>query len=120
MSVKLRMQRHGAKKRPFYRIIAADHRARRDGRFLEVVGTYDPLHDPVKLRLKQDRVNYWLDCGAQPSDTVRSLLRKARRNPDTVTFLSGAPAGVVAAAEEKPATPEPAAEAAESEGGEES
>jgi small subunit ribosomal protein S16 len=92
MAVKLRLQRHGAKKKPFYRIVAADGRARRDGRFLEIVGTYDPNHEEIKLRLKQDRIEHWLNVGAQPSTTVKSLLRRARRTPDVVTFLSGGPA----------------------------
>ncbi len=76
MAVKLRLARHGAKKRPFYRIVAADSAARRDGRFLEVVGTYDPNHDPMKIVLKKDRVDYWIGVGAQPTDTVRSLIRR--------------------------------------------
>ena len=92
MAVRLRLQRHGAKKKPFYRIVAADSRERRDGRFLEVVGTYDPNLNPMTLRLKQDRVDYWIGVGAQPSTTVKSLLRRARRQPDQVTFLSGGPA----------------------------
>lgn len=97
MAVKLRLQRHGAKKKPFYRIVAADGRARRDGRFLEIVGTYDPNHEEIKLRLKQDRIEHWLNVGAQPSTTVKSLLRRARRTPDAVTFLSGGPGAAVVA-----------------------
>ena len=77
MSVKIRLARHGAKKRPFYRIVAAQTEAPRDGRFLEVLGTYNPLTDPVTLEVKADRVKDWLGRGAQPSDTVRSLLRKS-------------------------------------------
>jgi small subunit ribosomal protein S16 len=92
MGVKLRLQRHGAKKKPFYRIVAADCRARRDGRFLEILGTYDPNTAAITLRLKQDRVDYWLGVGAEPTTTVQSLLRRARRSPDEVTFLSGGPA----------------------------
>lgn len=89
MSVRLRLQRRGAKKHPFYRIVAADQRAPRDGRFLEIVGTYDPNQNPAALRLAQDRVDYWLAQGAQPTDTVNSLLRRARRNPDQVTVIGG-------------------------------
>ena len=74
MGVKLRMARYGTKKRPFYRIVAADIRARRDGRFIEQVGTYDPSPDPVVVRLKEDRINYWLSHGALPSATVKNLL----------------------------------------------
>jgi small subunit ribosomal protein S16 len=76
MAVKIRLARHGAKKRPFYRIVVADSEKPRDGRFLEIVGTYDPLPDPVKVTLKEERVKYWMDQGAKPSDTVRSLLKQ--------------------------------------------
>ena len=76
MSVKIRLARKGAKKRPFYRIVVADVEARRDGRFLEVVGTYNPLKDPAEVTLKEERVKYWMGEGAQPTDTVRSLLKK--------------------------------------------
>ncbi|RAL22905.1 30S ribosomal protein S16 [Lujinxingia litoralis] len=79
MTVRLRLQRHGAKKRPFYRVVAADQRSPRDGRFIEVLGTYDPMQEPAALRLNGERVDYWLSVGAQPSDTVRSLIRKLRR-----------------------------------------
>ena len=77
MAVKIRLARHGAKKRPFYRIVAAQNEAPRDGRFLEVLGTYDPLTEPATIDIKADRVQDWLSRGAQPSDTVRSLLRKS-------------------------------------------
>ena len=75
MAVRLRLRRMGRKKRPFYRIVAADQRAPRDGRFIEVVGQYDPLQKPQMIELKEDRIYYWLANGAQPSTTVRSLLR---------------------------------------------
>ncbi len=77
MAVKIRLARHGAKKRPFYRIVAAQNEAPRDGRFLEVLGTYNPLTEPATVEIKVDRVKDWLGRGAQPSDTVRSLLRKS-------------------------------------------
>jgi small subunit ribosomal protein S16 len=77
MAVKIRLARHGAKKRPFYRIVAAQNEAPRDGRFLEVLGTYNPLTEPATIDIKADRVLDWLARGAQPSDTVRSLLRKS-------------------------------------------
>jgi small subunit ribosomal protein S16 len=76
MAVKIRLARHGAKKRPFYRIVVADSEAPRDGRFLETVGTYNPLRDPAEIAVKQERVKYWLDQGAIPTDTVKSLLKK--------------------------------------------
>jgi small subunit ribosomal protein S16 len=76
MAVKLRLTRKGTKKKPFYRIVAADIEAPRDGRFLEAVGTYDPMQDPAVITLKQDRVQYWLEKGAKPSTTVKSILKK--------------------------------------------
>ncbi|MDJ0666227.1 MAG: 30S ribosomal protein S16 [Desulfobacterales bacterium] len=76
MAVKIRLARHGAKKRPFYRIVVADSEAPRDGRFLETVGTYNPLRDPAEIAVKQERVQYWLDQGATPTNTVKSLLKK--------------------------------------------
>ena len=76
MSVKIRLARHGAKKRPFYRIVVADNESPRDGRFLEVVGTYNPLTDPAQVELKSERVKHWMEQGAKPTDTVKSLLKK--------------------------------------------
>ncbi|MGA8181659.1 MAG: 30S ribosomal protein S16 [Desulfobacterales bacterium] len=76
MAVKIRLARHGAKKRPFYRIVVADNKFPRDGRFLENVGTYNPLQDPASVVLKQERIRYWIDQGAILSDTVKSLLKK--------------------------------------------
>ena len=76
MAVVIRLARHGAKKKPFYRIVVADGESPRDGKYLENVGTYDPLIDPVKVTLKTERIQYWVDQGAKPSDTVRSLLKK--------------------------------------------
>jgi small subunit ribosomal protein S16 len=76
MAVKIRLARHGAKKKPFYRIVVADSESPRDGRFLENVGTYDPAYDPAKIAIKTDRIRYWMDQGALPTDTVQSLLKK--------------------------------------------
>lgn len=76
MAVKIRLARHGAKKRPFYRIVVADSESPRDGRFLENVGTYNPLTDPADISLKQDRIMYWIEKGAIPTDTVKSILKK--------------------------------------------
>jgi small subunit ribosomal protein S16 len=75
MPVVLRLMRAGAKKRPFYRVVAADSRRQRDGRFLEILGHYDPIAQPHTLVLQQDRVEEWLGKGAQPSEQVASLLR---------------------------------------------
>lgn len=76
MSVKIRLTRKGAKKRPFYRIVAADSEAPRDGRFLEVVGHYNPLTDPAQITVDEEKLNKWVERGAKISETVRSLLRK--------------------------------------------
>jgi small subunit ribosomal protein S16 len=76
MAVRIRLARYGAKKKPFYRIVAADSESPRDGKFLEIVGTYNPLQDPAGINFKIERVKYWMDQGAIPTDTVRSLLRK--------------------------------------------
>jgi small subunit ribosomal protein S16 len=76
MAVVIRLARHGAKKKPFYRIVVADGECPRNGKYLENVGTYDPLLDPAKVTLKTERIQYWMGQGAKPSDTVRSLLKK--------------------------------------------
>ncbi len=79
--VKIRLKRMGTKKRPFYRVVVADSRCPRDGRFIEMVGTYDPRPSPSAVTLKEDRIRYWLDNGAQPTDTVGTLLKKNDINP---------------------------------------
>ncbi len=76
MPVRIRLTRKGAKKRPFYRIVAADSEAPRDGKFLEVLGYYDPLKDPAQIHINEDRIKKWIQRGAKLSETVRSLLRK--------------------------------------------
>ena len=78
MPVKIRLARYGAKKRPFYRIVVADSESPRDGRFLENVGTYNPLQEPAEVTLEEDRVKYWIEQGAIPTDTVKSLLKKEK------------------------------------------
>ncbi len=80
MAVKLRLKRMGAKKSPFYRIVAADSRMPRDGRFIEQLGTYDPRQNPAKVSLKKEEILKWLGNGAQPSDTVKNILSKRWRN----------------------------------------
>ena len=77
MSVKIRMRRMGSKRKPFYRIVVADSRMPRDGRFIEEVGYYNPLTNPDEVKLEEAKIFEWLEKGAQPSDTVRSLLSKA-------------------------------------------
>ncbi len=76
MAISMRLKRMGKKKRPFYRIVVADSESPRDGRFLEVLGTYNPLIDPPDITLNEERVIYWLKEGALLSDTVRSILKK--------------------------------------------
>ena len=76
MAVVLRMTRRGAKKKPFYRIVAADSRSPRDGKFLEMLGTYDPLKSENNLKIDSEKVNSWIKKGAKPSETVASLLKK--------------------------------------------
>ena len=79
MSVKIRLSRHGAKKRPYYRIVVADARNPRDGSFIEQVGTYDPRTPDAALRLDQAKVDGWIKQGAQPTQTVRNLMKRAAK-----------------------------------------
>lgn len=74
--VKIRLRRMGAKKRPFYRVVVADARSPRDGRFIEEIGYYDPTKDPAVIKIDEDKAMRWIANGAQPTDTARSLLRK--------------------------------------------
>ncbi len=77
MAVKIRLRRMGAKKAPFYRIVVADSRYPRDGRCIDEVGYYNPLTDPIDLKVDTEKVQKWIKNGAQPTDTVKSLLKKA-------------------------------------------
>lgn len=77
MALKLRLTRMGSKKKPFYRIVAVDSEARRDGRALDYVGYYNPMVEPADIKIDQDKVKGWIERGAQPTDTVRSLLKKS-------------------------------------------
>lgn len=83
MAVAIRLARHGSKKRPFYRVVAAEKQSPRDGRFIELLGVYDPR--AKLLDIKQDRYQYWIGIGAQPSETVASLARKLAREAGPVT-----------------------------------
>ncbi len=74
----IRLSRIGKKKQPAYRVVVIEKTRPRDGRFVEIVGTYDPLKNPAIVKLNAERVKYWLGCGAQPSDTVRSFLRNQK------------------------------------------
>ena len=75
--VKIRLRRMGAKKAPYYRIVVADSRSPRDGRFIEEIGYYDPMTHPAEIKVDNERAKYWLGVGAQPTDTVRILLKKS-------------------------------------------
>lgn len=79
MSVKIRLARQGAKKSPFYRIVATNSRSPRDGRHLEQIGVYDPTREPPEFRYDEARMAHWLSKGAEPSDTIRELLKKAQK-----------------------------------------
>ena len=103
--VKIRLRRFGKKNTPVYRVVVADKRSPRDGSIIEEIGTYDPLLKRNNFTLKLDRVDYWLGVGAQPSDTVASFIRKARKGP--VEEVDQEP---VVEAVEAPAAPEPVPE----------
>ncbi len=77
MAVSIRLTRRGKKKKPFYRIVAADSQRSRDGKFLDILGTYDPMVEPAVITIKEDKMQYWLDQGAIASDTVKSLIAQA-------------------------------------------
>ncbi|CBL03516.1 MAG: 30S ribosomal protein S16 [Gordonibacter pamelaeae] len=80
MAVKIRLARHGAKKRPYYRIVVADARCPRDGKFIEEVGRYNPCANPAMVKFDLEKVDQWIKNGAQPTDTVARLLKNAREN----------------------------------------
>jgi len=98
MAVSIRLRREGAKNRPYYKVVVADSRSPREGRFIEIIGTYDPKKPGHNSTLKVDRAEYWIARGAQPSDTVRSLLKKNKKQGVSVPV----------AATRAPAEPEPA------------
>lgn len=77
MAVKIRLTRMGSKKAPFYRVVVADSRAPRDGKFIEIIGTYNPLTDPAEIKIDTEKAEKWLKNGAQPTDTARALLKKS-------------------------------------------
>ena len=105
MSVSIRLRREGTTNRPYYKVVVADSRSPRDGKFIEIIGTYDPKKPGHNSTLKLDRIEHWISKGAQPSDTVRSLIKKNRKQD------ASAPAEPTEAAAETaaPATEEPAA-----------
>jgi len=105
MAVSIRLRREGALNRPYYKVVVADSRAPRDGKFIEIIGTYDPKKTGHNSTLKLDRIDHWISQGAQPSDTVRSLIKKNRKQ------TASAPAEAAAPAEQAPAATEQAAAA---------
>jgi len=115
LSVKIRLRRIGAKKHPFYRLVVADTRSPRDGKFIEILGTYDPMTEPIKLNLDEDKIKAWLKKGALPSDTARAFLidrgllskESAKKRPTKPTKAEAAAAAAKAAASEG-GTPAPA------------
>jgi small subunit ribosomal protein S16 len=113
MAVAIRLRREGALNRPYFKVVVADKRSPRDGKFIEIVGTYDPKKPGNNSTLKLDRVEYWISKGAQPSDTVRSLIKK-NKNPEAAAKKAEATAAKKAAkAAAKPApAPEPEPKAA--------
>lgn len=109
--VRIRLRREGRKKDPRYRIVVAEARSPREGRFIEIIGTYQPRKTENAVELKHDRANYWLDVGAQPSDTVRSILRRAgilktRHESRLATKLQAAAVPVAEGAPEAGEAPE--------------
>jgi len=106
MAVSIRLRREGAKNRPYYKVVVADSRSPRDGKFIEILGTYDPKKPDHNSTLKLDRIDHWISQGAQPSDTVRSLIKKNKKQAPAAPAEESAPATPVA---EEPAA-SPAAE----------
>ena len=120
MAVSIRLRREGARNRPYYKVVVADSRSPRDGKFIEIIGTYDPKKPDHNSTLKLDRIDHWISQGAQPSDTVRSLIKKNKKqlastppevaaptvSPDEAAAVESAPA---ATADETNIVVEPAA-----------
>ena len=120
MAVSIRLRREGAKNRPYYKVVVADSRSPRDGKFIEIIGTSDPKKPDHNSTLKLDRIDHWISKGAQPSDTVRSLIKKNKKQSQAAPAEEAAPAAPAeepsAPADEAPtapaaAEPAPAAEA---------
>ncbi len=113
MAVSIRLRREGAKNRPYYKVVVADSRSPRDGKFIEIIGTYDPKKPDHNSTLKLDRIDHWISQGAQPSDTVRSLIKKNKKQatsatPDVAASATAESAAPAAAADEPNVVVEPA------------
>src|SRR5256886_17464139 len=102
MAVAIRLRREGALNRPYFKVVVTDSRSPRDGKFIEIVGTYDPKKPGANSTLKLDRIEHWISKGAQPSDTVRSLIKKTKKQTETSAPVEETP---VPAAEEPAAAP---------------
>jgi small subunit ribosomal protein S16 len=121
LSVKIRLRRIGAKKHPFYRLVVADTRSPRDGKFIEILGTYDPMTEPVKLNLDEEKIKAWLQKGARPSDTARAFLigrgllpkESAKKRPTKPSKAQAAAAATAASGPAEAAAAAPAAAATE-------
>ena len=109
MAVAIRLRREGALNRPYFKVVVTDKRSPRDGKFIEIVGTYDPKKAGQNSTLKLDRIEHWISKGAQPSDTVRSLIKKTK-NPEAAAKKDAAAAAKKAAAAAKPAPAPPPVE----------
>jgi small subunit ribosomal protein S16 len=108
MAVAIRLRREGALNRPYYKIVVTDKRSPRDGKFIEIIGTYDPKKPDHNSTINLDRVDYWIGKGAQPSDTVRSLIKKNKMDTAKTAARTQAPAASEPAPVEAPAATEPA------------
>jgi len=109
MAVSIRLRREGAKNRPYYKVVVADSRSPRDGKFIEIIGTYDPKKPGHNSTLKIDRAEYWMSKGAQASDTVRSLIKKNKKQVASASAEAASEPPVrPAPAEATPASPQPA------------
>src|SRR5467141_1747554 len=103
MAVAIRLRREGALNRPYFKVVVTDTRSPRDGKFIEIVGTYDPKKAGQNSTLKLDRIEHWISKGAQPSDTVRSLIKKTKNPEAAAKKAAPAPAAPVAAEPSEPA-----------------
>src|SRR5438874_3840099 len=112
MAVSIRLRREGTKNRPYYKVVVADKRSPRDGKFIETIGTYDPKKPDHNSTLNIDRVEYWISKGAQPSDTVRSLIKTNRKATATAEPASKAEQTEQQSVQEPPPPPAPPAESA--------
>src|SRR3954466_16327716 len=103
MAVSIRLRREGAKNSPYYKVVVVDSRSPRDGKFIEIIGTYDPKKTGHNSTLKLDRIDHWISQGAQPSDTVRSLIKKNRKQTASAPAEEAQPEAAPAPAAEEPA-----------------